>query len=282
MLGAALLIGACTSPVTVATFNIRVFPEPSTDRGLVAQRVAQTNASTIAVQEIADAAAFEAMLADASARSGRDYKLVLGACLGPRRLTTGVVYDANAWHLEHFEHYKQLRKGESTCGDEMPGTLAVLDDGSRRLAVLSVHLQPFPIGFDRRRSQWSRVLTILSEVREAWAPDAILAMGDYNSTGFSSEPKAERPFVERLLQDSPYALATHALPCSEYWQPKARRGPYQPSILDHIVVAGGTWETPQATQMCERLECQRVAYEEMDRDYDRVSDHCPVVMRGRL
>lgn len=277
-----LLVGGCASPVAVATFNIRFFPEPTTDRGLVAERLVQTGASAIAVQEITDGAAFEAMLADASSRSGRDYRLVLGPCLDASRLTTGVVYDANAWRLLHSEHYKQLRKGEPACGDEMPATLAVLDDGRRRIALLSVHLQPFPVGFDRRRGQWRRVLAILDEVRDTWTPDAVLAMGDYNSTGFTTEPGAERPFVEGILLDTPYALPTRELDCTEYWQPARPRGPYQPSILDHMVVSGGQWEPPQAIGMCERLACEPSAYEAMDPDFRLVSDHCPVVMHGRL
>src|SRR5688572_398721 len=66
------LLAACSPPVTVATFNIRMFPEPGTDHSLVAERLAELDASVIAVQEIRDARAMGDVLEDASRYTGRD------------------------------------------------------------------------------------------------------------------------------------------------------------------------------------------------------------------
>lgn len=46
-LAALALLPACSSPVTVATFNIRLFPEPSTDPTRVAERIVELDASVI-------------------------------------------------------------------------------------------------------------------------------------------------------------------------------------------------------------------------------------------
>ncbi|MCX4240314.1 endonuclease/exonuclease/phosphatase family protein [Paraliomyxa miuraensis] len=283
---AALALG-CSAPVTVATFNIRMFPEQTTDRGRVAERLVELDASVIAVQEIRDARAFGLVLEDASRHSGRDYQLLIGPCGGegpdgddPGMITTGVVYDASTFTVLEHTGYPDLQP-DGTCGPGLPGTLAVLEDRrGHPLGVLSVHLHPFPDRFDLRREQWSRVVARLHELQQRYdAP--ILALGDYNSTGFRGEPAQERSFVEETVATAGLRLPTADLACTEYWRPRGDPGPYRPSALDHAVVTRGEW-TAEVRGMCERLACAPTAPEAMDSDYFDVSDHCPVMLRGRL
>jgi endonuclease/exonuclease/phosphatase family metal-dependent hydrolase len=283
-LAAFALLAACSSPVTVATFNIRMFPEPGTDRSLVAARLVELDASVIAVQEIRDARAMGGVLEDASRHTGRDYQLLVGPCGGEGEyITTGVVVDASAWQVLEHAGYPDLQpEGEGSCGLRQAGTLVVLEDrGGRRLGVLSVHLRAFPDQFDTRREQWGRVLERLDEVERRFdAP--VLALGDYNSTGFRGEPPEERPFVEGVIARAGYRLPTADLACTEYWRPRDDpEGPYRPSVLDHAVATRGDWQV-EVRGMCERLSCAPTAPEAMDPDYFSVSDHCPVVLEGRL
>lgn len=282
-LAAFALLAACSSPVRVATFNIRLFPEPSTDHTTVAERLVELDASVIAVQEIRDARSFGAVLDDASRYTGRDYQLLLGPCGGEgQSITTGVVVDASTWQVLEHAGYPELHpEGEGTCGRDQAATLAMLEDRSgRRLGVLSVHLRPFPHGFDARREQWARVLARAGEIERRYdAP--VLALGDYNTTGFRGEPPEERAFVERTIADAGYALPTADLPCTEYWRPSDDTGPYRPSILDHAVATRGQWQA-EAHGMCQRLACEPMAPDAIDPDYLVVSDHCPVVLQGRL
>lgn len=280
LLGAAAL-GGCSEPVTVASFNIRFFPEPSTDVALVAERIASLDASVIAVQEIRDADAMRAMLEDASRRADREYALLKGPCGGEgRRITTGVIYDARQWAVVEHTGYPDLRP-DGACV-RLPGTLAVLeDDDERRLAVLSVHLQPFPRGFDERREQWGRVLERMDEIERRHPSTPMLTLGDFNSTGFRGEPEAERGFVEDAVERAGHALPSAELECTAYWRPGRDRGPYQPSHLDHVVAAGGRWEAG-VRGMCERLRCRPTEADAMDPELASVSDHCPVVVRGTL
>ena len=154
------------------------------------------------------------------------------------------------------------------------------DRGGQRLGVLSVHLRPFPDGFDARREQWARVVERLGEIERRYdAP--VLALGDYNSTGFRGEPPQEREFVEGTVAEAGYRLPTAGLACTEYWRPKGDPGPYRPSILDHVVATRGDWQA-EVHGMCERLACSPTDPAAMDPDYFSVSDHCPVVVKARL
>jgi endonuclease/exonuclease/phosphatase family metal-dependent hydrolase len=278
---AALALSACSSPVTVATFNIRMFPELRTDHSLVTARLVELDASVIAVQEIRDARAMGEVLEDASRHTGRDYQLLIGPCGGEgEHITTGVVVDASTWTVLEHAGYPDLDP-EGTCGRRQAGTLVVLEDrAGQRLGVLSVHLQPFPDEFDTRREQWARVLERLGEIERRYdAP--VLALGDYNSTGFRGEPPAEREFVEGTVAEAGYRLPTAGLACTEYWRPKGDPGPYRPSVLDHAVATRGEWQA-EVRGMCERLACSPTDPAAMDPDYFSVSDHCPVVIKARL
>lgn len=282
-LAALLLLAACSSPVTIATFNIRLFPEPSTDPTRVAERIVELDASVIAVQEIRDARGLGAVLEDASRHTGRDYQLLIGPCGGEgEHITTGVVVDASAWTVLEHTGYPDLQpEGEGSCGRPQAGTLVVLEDrGGRRLGVLSVHLLPFPDGFDARREQWARVLERLDEIERRYDAPA-LALGDFNSTGFRGDPTEERPFVTGVVAEAGYQLPTADLRCTEYWRPKDDPGPYRPSVLDHAVATRGEWQA-EAHGMCRRLACEPMDPEAIDPDYLVVSDHCPVVLQGRL
>ncbi len=280
-LAAVALLGGCSTPVRVATFNIRLFPELTTDRARVAERLIELDASVVAVQEIRDARAFGLVLEDASRYSGRDYQLLIGPCGGEGEyITTGVVVDANVWQVVEHTGYPDLDPA-GTCGLRQAGTLVVLEDrGGRRLGVLSVHLRPFPAEFEVRRQQWARVLERLDEVERRYdAP--VLALGDYNSTGFRGEPPEEREFIERAVAEAGYRLPTAGLACTEYWMPRTDPSHYRPSTLDHVVATRGEWQA-EVRGMCQRLACAETAPEAMDPDYFSVSDHCPVVIEGQL
>lgn len=280
LLALGLSLG-CSAEVSVATFNIRMFPDRGTDRARVAERLAELDASIVAVQEIRDVRALGSVLDEASERSGRDYQVLIGACGGDgTRITTGVVYDADAWDVLEHRDYPDLRPDGTCKPKRQSGTLGVFEgERGHRLGVLSVHLRPLPDNFDIRRQQWADLVERLGEVEHRHrAP--VLALGDYNSTGWSDEPAQERAFIERTVAESGYRLPTRDLACSAYWRPNA--GEFRPSMLDHVVATRGHWTTASVRGMCERLACSPTDSEAMDPDFASVSDHCPVVVTGRL
>ncbi len=282
-LALASALGGCSSEVTIATFNIRFFPEEGTDRSKVAAEIAALDASIIAVQEIRDVRALGDVLEDVSTRTGRDYQVIIGTCGGDGQgITTGIVYDAEAWTVAEHRDYPDLRP-DGECGQRrQPGTLGVFEDSrGQRLSVLSVHLRPFPHEFDVRREQWGRLLQRLDEIEQRHDAPAV-ALGDYNSTGYRDEPKEERTFIDTTVAQAGYQLPTAGLACTEYWRPKGDEGPFRPSMLDHVVATRGRWTPAKVRGMCERLACAPTKPEAMDPDYASVSDHCPVTVSTRL
>lgn len=270
--------------IRVATFNIEMFPRLCTDRTAVAHTIAEIDADVLAIQEIVDAAALREVLAEASREHGRDWQLVLGACGGDGvSVTTGVAWDASRVRLVDARSFPGLMPdGDGECGTDQAATLAVVETSEAdRLAVLSVHLRPFPENFDERKRQWPRVLAILDDAEDRWDADAI-ALGDYNTTGFSGKPTEERDFVEDVVARAGMELLTGELACTEYWQPLPPFSDVVPSLLDHAVTTGGDWDAPRVMGLCARLRCEARARPAMDPHWRTVSDHCPVVLDGTL
>ena len=273
--------GGCRPTTRVASFNIRMFPEPSTDLAAVARTIAELNADILGVQEIAAEAPLAAVLRVASEQAGRDYRSILSRCRSQQwRITNGLVWDAARWRLVEQRDYPELlpdRGGD--CGSTQPGLLGVFErESGDRIAVLSVHLQPFARNFAMRREQWRRVIAIQRAVA-AELDITVLAVGDYNSTGFSGQPPEEPDFVRGVVQDAGLQLLSGELPCTEYYRPRAD-GDYLPSLLDHVVASDGEWKQATVHGLCERLACRTTAPSAMDPDYFRVSDHCPVSVDG--
>src|SRR5690606_27119200 len=112
----AVLAWRCRArPLVLGTFNIQTFPHRATDRA----------ADAVAVQEIRDLAAFQAVLARASELSGRRYAAALvRSCRGRQkgdRLHVGVVYDAARLELVAS---RALSEGEACPPGQAPGPVA--------------------------------------------------------------------------------------------------------------------------------------------------------------
>jgi endonuclease/exonuclease/phosphatase family metal-dependent hydrolase len=288
VLAAGLLCAAtwaaprCHATITVATFNIEFFPKRDVDVDQVAERLAQTDADLLALQEIRDADALAELVDAAAALTGRDYRAVLSRCLGhDKYMTPAIVYDADRLRLLETRDYPQLQPdGEGACkGPDMPGLLAVFEDRrGERIAALSVHLRPFPHGHARRIEQLHSIVEIVADVERKFGA-RVITLGDFNTTGFRGHPAEERETVQRLVGAAGLSLPTAALPCTEYYRPD-ETGPFLPSVLDHILLREGDWDPPEVMGMCAELSCA-VVEGRMHPDYTTVSDHCPVRIHGR-
>ena len=275
---------ACpATDVQLATFNIELFLHERTDLAAVADTIAQTDADVMAVQEIRDAGMLMLALGRASERTGRDLVLVTSECGKGTWFALGLVYDAARWKLVDAREYPALdpdrregcRRGWSS------GLLGVFENSrGERFAALSVHLRAHSGQFGTRQKQWKRALTIVRDVEAELGVTTVL-LGDMNSTGFTGEPAEEATFVRRIIAERGYDLLTDEIPCTEYWQPP-RETHYLPSVLDHIVATDGAWKEPEVGGYCARLACRRVPAGDMDPDFHRVSDHCPVRVSGTL
>ncbi|MEM6993366.1 MAG: endonuclease/exonuclease/phosphatase family protein [Myxococcota bacterium] len=279
---ATLSVVQCDVPVRIATFNIRMFPTPKTDPAAVARAIASVDADVLGVQEIKSAGALAAVLAEASERTGRDYRSALSNCRHPRYgITTGLVWDAARWDLVELRHFPQLSPdGAGTCGRSQPGLAGVFESDGSRIVVLSVHLDAHPRGYPARREQWTRVIAIQKQLRAEFDAE-VLALGDFNSTGFTSEPAEEPDYVRDVVGRAGFELLSDDLECTEYYRPGEAPN-YLPSLLDHLVATGGDWDDVTVHGLCARLRCTVTAPEDMDPEFFAVSDHCPVVVEGSI
>lgn len=279
--GAAAAKLSCTPPVSVATFNIRMFPEAATQPQRVAERLAETDADIIAVQEIRSEDALLEVLATASRISGRDYRLALSSCGGRSGLATGIIHDQRRVKLIATQQFREHNADNvGTCDRELrPALLAVMEANGRRVAAISVHLQfgPSPEQQATRRRQWAGVLKIMQNAARDYGAE-VVALGDFNSTGWEENIGGERDFILTSVKDAGLALATLEIPCTSYWQPQGPQGRYTPSVLDHMVVGGDDWSQPAPRGMCAEHACRAIPPGPPPDDFAHVSDHCPVRM----
>lgn len=278
-IGGLLRPSGCAQAPTIGSFNIRYFPQPGTDLARVAELIAELDAEVFAVQEITDREAFERVLARASRATGRDYRLILTRCIDDQPapyLANGIVYDLKRLELLATRDFPQLLPDDGQrCGRWIqPGVAGVFEDlRGHRLAVMSVHFKPFPRNRRTRRVELSRALQLADTLASEF--DArVVVLGDMNTTD-DDEPSE----FEQRARERGYALPTRSLNCTEYWR-RPDESVYRPSRLDHAIV-GPDWSgRAEVLGMCADLACRPVVVEDMHSDFTRVSDHCPIRLRG--
>lgn len=268
--------GACIddgrASYRLGTYNIRFFPEESTDRPAVAARIAELDADAFAVQEIIDPDALAAAVAEASRATGRDYALTLGTyCSNKRTWWLGVVYDRRRLTLRDARSFSDRAR----CASGHPSAHAAIFDD---FALVAVHLKAGAEAGEhaRRKRQWMHAVASQRGLERELARPVVLA-GDFNTTGFRDDAAGERSYIRAVTRSAGLTLATDELPCSAYWRPPG--GGYAPSTLDHVIGRGGEFEGAEVLGYCRELDCAPVA--ERPRDHHRVSDHCPVAVDFR-
>lgn len=269
-------LGLCdrSIPLTLGTFNIRMFPGPNTDREAVASAIAELDADAFAVQEIVAPDEFRRVLERASALTGRHYAVALEPVHFPgitETMHVGVVHDLAALELVEARLLGEFIRPRG----QPAGMLALLRarDG-RRLALASVHFSAgdTPARREDRVAQWSWLVAALPELRGEWAAPVIVA-GDFNSTGYLVDGDPERRFIDALVEQHALQLPTAGLACSMYWQ--RSKTTFAVSLLDHVLAPGDLSFGPaEALGMCAELACapQTAA----PTAWVAVSDHCPV------
>lgn len=275
----------------VATWNIRFFPEPSTDVTRTAEILSGLDADLIAVQEIADADSLGAMLgrvnaelarrASQSGDAPRRYAFRLADSGGHGGQYVGYIYDEKAVALSGVETLTSLQM----TPDLRPGLFARVKSkiGGLDFQIIVMHTDSGTK--DRDYQNRLRFLDSLA----AGLPDRMrvdadfIVLGDLNTmgrladdglSGVSAADEIEnldaraRGMGLRRLSNSPA--------CTEYYQGRG-------TILDHILVSDGMAEAgsdPRARVLgyCGENACRRLDRDDMPYDYTHVSDHCPVVI----
>ena len=266
---------------SLGTFNIRLFPDRGTAPEVVADRIAELDVDLFMVQEIREPAAFDAVLARASARTGRDYAASLGPMCRTSELQLGVVFDRR--RLRELEHRPQAvldPEGRCSCRDgHPPAFLSLLEaEGGARLGAMSVHLQ---YGGRRwmhraRRDQWDHLVATIQRLRAELGPMPLAVAGDFNSTGFLDDDRGERGLVLEMAARAGMTVATADVRCTAYWRPNRRTRDYVPSMLDHVLLDPAPRGAVEVLGMCAALGGQGCPGDREVEDFHVVSDHCPL------
>lgn len=276
-------VQSCRAPVLrVGTFNLRELG-PQTDLARLRAILAEVDPDVLAVQEIPRVDTLRRLAAELSAATRRRYEVALSACGGRRALHVGFLFDAEKVRLDEVREFPELRDdGKGSCSSgARAGLLGVFSAraGLRRVRthLLTVH---FPAGAEfgqaqERQAQWARALRIVARLRQD-GEARVLLLGDVNSTGYRDDTYGERSAIHRQVEQAGLDVPTRALGCTEYFRPRGAAS-LQPSHLDHIV-ATPALRAGAATLhgYCAALRCQPAT--RVPRDYEAVSDHCPVTV----
>lgn len=148
------------------------------------------------------------------------------------------------------------------------------------LSVVVVHLKAGRQGFELRRDQRQALLRTLADL-----PRPRLVVGDFNTTGSKTvSPEREIASLAAAFAAEDLRRVEPSLPCSAYWEGGRFDRYEEASILDHVFIDGAPPLAP-AVQVAPGLHCRRHRCRPLrsteaypDLDYERVSDHCPMVL----
>ena len=151
--------------------------------------------------------------------------------------------------------------------------------GEQRCTVVVVHLKAGRNGFTTRQQQLAQLVQQLRAL-----PRPRIVLGDFNTTGPpGGTPDQEIASLCERLGTVDLHRATSALPCSAYWEGHFDRYK-QASTLDHVFSDRAASDAPPlhvapGTQ-CARHACRAFSstHAYPDLDYERVSDHCPLLL----
>lgn len=282
----------------IATFNIRNFPvEPpqegqtapplsyslESDQDHVLEVLAQLRFDLLAVQEIRDPAAFDALLVRLSSATGRAWEARWSENTNGNEQHIGLVFDAERLALEDLREHPEV----DVSGTLRPGLSARVTslEGGADFRAMVVHLASGDSHKrrDLRVTQVSAIASVISGLAaETGEADAIV-LGDMNTAGGDEE----LPTLDATMATADLERAVGPMACTAYWVKKSTNPLVRPSLLDQVylasfeerdlevpVLAGGHC----AERACERFESRDEA---TGGTFWDVSDHCPVYFEIR-
>lgn len=310
---AALAAGArmtrsLDEPLVLAAWNVRWFPrgcpsqadcpENATDLDWLACTVAWMGLDVVALQEILDTpdarAALGVLARELEEHTGAPWAVDLNRCGAPESQHVGFLWNSARVRLTDAVDEEQLNggfDGVDPCAAHLrPGRYARLEsrrDGGADLHLLSVHLDSGrrDLDFGRRRAAIGELPHLEIGGRPLTEIDGdndVLVLGDWNTMG-KGPPMAVSADEEIVIFDEELAPAFRRLPpagpgCSEYFRPRGAPQ-FEAGLLDHAVASLGTEEVAveaRITGYCAVEACRPFAAAPMA--YERLSDHCPVVV----
>lgn len=274
-----LLFGLSAHALKISTYNIRNFDKSGyeTNKPLLKKIISNLDADLLAVQEIHNERSFRKFVKVAL----RDYGLLLSKCGGSGRQKLGFLYKRSKLKLtKTIEDSRLSQAFRNSCGSLRPAMVAVFEENnSQNFAAVAVHLKAGSgsRNYARRANQYKTVAKIIKELKEKGLK-RVVALGDFNTTGFDHRDRDYRNFTE-FLDASASSTSAHKVSCTSYWRGRDYNdGIEEASTLDHIVYTD-TFGRPQKLAVgahCKKANCRDANYYDLGESYKSVSDHCPV------
>ena len=284
----------------IGTWNVRWFPygtsrqkgeQPGTDIAWLACAIATLDVDVLAVQEFVQDPGGQRALSELTAQldrwTGGRHRAAFDDCPGHGFQHVGFIYDESRVELRGARSLRALNPGRGACDRGLrPGIGAYARFGAGPdLHLVGVHLDSGqePRDFGHRQQFAAAIARVKGELSRAERDTDLLVLGDFNSMGCSActpqvSAAAELAALGAQLEEQ--ALARLPLPaeraCTHYY-----RG--DTAALDHVVAAHAMDELPADARIevhgpCAELGCERIARSASFAAFDRLSDHCPLVV----
>lgn len=292
--------------IRLATWNLRWFPRgcpqdrdcpgAATDVDWLACGIAWMQVDVLAVQEVLRSEAGErgldALVRGLDARTGGRWQSDVQSCGETGAQAVGFLWDADRVALEERADLWELngdrRAGpRDACAARLrPGRYARLrtPDGLDA-SLVAVHLDSGRRGldFERRRRALGRLRQArLGERRLLDVDEDVVVLGDFNSMGRAEEalvsPAAE---IASLGADLGAGFQpTHPRPvCTAYYRSAPER--HARTLLDHAYASPSLRRavgSARVSGFCATLGCPDAIDGAMPAAFERLSDHCPVLV----
>jgi endonuclease/exonuclease/phosphatase family metal-dependent hydrolase len=292
--------------VRLATWNLRWFPRgcppdrecpgQETDVEWLACGIAWMQVDVLAVQEVLRSGAGERGLAALTraleALAGGRWRNDVQACGESGAQAVGFVWNAERVTLEDHADLWELNgdrraRPRDACAARLrPGRYARLrGPGGLDASLVVVHLDS-----GRRELDWERRRRALARLGEARVrgrrlvdlEEDVVALGDFNSMGRGDAPEVTPHQEIARLQAELGGAFRRALPdreCTGYY----RQGPglHARTLLDHLLPSAAMEEAGAGAQVagyCAALDCPARIRGAMPAAFERLSDHCPVLL----
>ena len=277
----------------IATWNIRWFPEESTDLEWLSCALAWLNADIIAVQEITATrgahSAMESVTDGLTGYVGGDWKLDLHGCGRDDGQHVGFLWNADKVSMSNFEDRWRMNgaaangNGSDCDGSLRPGRSAYASvAGGIDFHLVSVHLDSGVNDRDygHRKTSIERIGEMHGALQATVSDADVLVLGDYNTMGTNSVAAGTeiREFREKVGSlATPHVALAPDLECSEYFEGRC-------GLLDHFVLSKtlanreGRTATAVVTGYCKVEGGDDLNRRKMPEAYKKLSDHCPVLI----
>lgn len=270
-----------TASINVGTYNIRNFGS-NTDKNLLKDIILESSPDLLSVQEIVDASSFRYFVK----KELPGYEAVLSKCGGGGGQKLGFLYNKRTLRLISAREDDRLETALSDrCGSLRPAMIGIFEElqSSKTFAAISVHLKAGSGSrtFSRRARQYQMVYKIMNELENAGQRN-ILAMGDFNTTGYDPRNVDYQNF-KKMLDQTGARTSADKTQCTSYWTGRDRNdGIEEASTLDHVVYTenflGATPTNFSVGGHCKAAACEDVYEDILGESYRSVSDHCPVTL----